>query len=92
MYSIGLVSKYSLLVTHVPFVNCPVTLYGDHQIEYGGNKDRIHQHDSIMDALFSSAQSAPLCPRKEVPSLIPGFKSHPPDIYLDGTSIGLSMN
>ena len=56
--------------------------YGNHQIEYGGNKDCIHRHDSISDALFSSAQSAALCPRKEVPSLIPGSKSRPADIYL----------
>ena len=56
--------------------------YGDQQIEYGSNKDHIHWYDSIRDALFSSAQSAALCPRKEVPSLIPGSKSHPADIYL----------
>ena len=39
--------------------------YNDHQIECGGNKDRIHRHDSIIDALFFSAQSAAICPRKE---------------------------
>ena len=67
VFSTGSVSKCSLLVTHVPSVNRP---YGDHQIKCGGNKDRIHWHDSIRDALFSSAQSAALCPRKEMPSLI----------------------
>ena len=50
---------------------------GDHQIECSGNKDCINQPNSIRDA-----QSAALCPRKEEPSLIPGSKSHPADIYL----------
>ncbi len=54
---------------------CPVCLadadaYGDHQVGCGGNGDRIHCHDSIRDALFSSAQTAAPAPRKEVPSLI----------------------
>ena len=34
------------------------------------------------DALFSAAQSAALAPRKEVPALIPGTRSRPPDVYL----------
>ena len=65
-----------------PFYKSSCDPYGDHQIECGGNKDRIYRHDSIRDALFSSAQSAALCPRKEMPSLIPGSKSRPADIYL----------
>ena len=56
--------------------------YGDYQNEFGGNKDRIQRDDSIGDALFSSAQSAALCPRKEMPSLITGSKSRSADIYL----------
>ena len=56
--------------------------YGDHQIECGSNKERIDRHDSIRNTLCSSAQAAALCPRKEIPSLIPGSKSRPADIYL----------
>ena len=48
----------------------------------GGNGDRIHRHDSVRDALFSAAQTAALAPRKEVPSLIPGTRSRPADIFL----------
>ena len=48
----------------------------------GGNEDRIYQHDSLCDALFSAAQSAALAPRKEVPSLIPNTRSRPADIFL----------
>ena len=55
---------------------------GDHQVGCGGNGDRIHRHDSIRDALFSAAQSAALAPRKEVPTLIPGTRSRPADIFL----------
>ena len=55
---------------------------GDHQVGCGGNGDRIYRHDSIRDALFSAAQSAALAPRKEVPTLIPGTRSRPADIFL----------
>ena len=37
---------------------------------------------AIQDALFSAAQAAALAPRKEVPSLIPGTRSCPADIFL----------
>ena len=57
-----------------PFCKSSCDPYGDHQIECGGNKDRIYRHDSIRDPLFSSAQSAALCPKKEMPSLIPVSK------------------
>ena len=56
--------------------------FGDHQVGCGGNGDRIHRHDAIRDALFSAAQAAALAPRKEVPSLIPGTRSRPADIFL----------
>ena len=56
--------------------------FGDHQVGYGGNGDRIHRHNSLRDSLFCAAQSASLAPRKEVPSLIPGTSSCPADIYL----------
>ena len=56
--------------------------FGDHQVGCGGNGDRIHRQDAIRDALFSAAQAAALAPRKEVPSLIPGTRSRPADIFL----------
>ena len=55
---------------------------GDHQVGCGGNGDRIHRHDAIWDALYSAAQSAALAPREEVPTLIPGTRSRPADIFL----------
>ena len=68
-------------------VRCGVCLstadsFGDHQVGCGGNGDRILRHNSIRDAIFNSACSAALAPRKEVPSLIPGSQSRPADIYL----------
>ena len=68
-------------------IRCPVCqsladLYGDQQVGCGGNGDRIHQHNSLRDALYSAAQSAALAPRKEVPALIPGTSSQPADVFL----------
>ena len=61
---------------------------GDHQVGCGGNGNRIFRHDSLRDALFSAVQSAALAPRREVPSLIPGSKSCPADLYLPHWSRG----
>ena len=60
----------------------PPLTFGDHQVGCGGNRNRIHRHDSLRDILFSAAQSAALAPREEVPSLIPGTSSRPADIFL----------
>ena len=68
--------------SHCPICLRAVDQFGDHQVGCGGNGDRIHRHDSIRDALFSAAQTAALAPRKEVPSLIPGTRSRPADIFL----------
>lgn len=65
-----------------PVCSIPTDAFGDHQISCRGNGDLIHRHDSLRDALFSAARSAALGPRKEVPSLIPGAKSRPADLYL----------
>ena len=65
-----------------PFCQSPADRFGDHQVGCGGNRDRIHRHDSLRDALFSAAQSAALAPRKEMPSLIPGSASRPVDVFL----------
>ena len=56
--------------------------FGDHQVGCGGNSDRIFRHNAIHNAVFSAAQSAALCPCKEMPSLIPGSHSRPADIYV----------
>ena len=68
----------------VTYLVCQVTAdaFGDHQVDCGGNGDRINQHVSIRDAVFSAAQSAALAPRKEAPSVIPGSSSRPADVYL----------
>ena len=74
-------------------VRCPICQavadpIGDHQVGCWGNGDRIFRHDSLLDALFSAAQSAALAPRREVPSLIPGSNSRPADLYLPHWSRG----
>ena len=68
---------------------CPVCAIGtdavgNNHINCRGNGNLIHLHDSLRDALISTAQSAALGPRKEVPSLIPGCTcmSCPADLYL----------
>ena len=68
-------------------IRCPVCHaaadpFSDYQVVCGGNRDQIHSHDYIRDALFSVAQTVALAPGKEVPSLIPGSSSCPADIYL----------
>jgi hypothetical protein len=65
-----------------PFCKHLCDPFGDHHIGCGGNNDRIFRHDSLRDILFESARSAALSPKKELPSLIPGSKSRPADIYL----------
>ena len=55
---------------------------GDHQVGCRGNCNRIHQHNSIRDAVFSAAQSVALAPQREVPSLVLGTQSRPAGIYL----------
>ena len=64
-----------------PVCSVDIDTFGDHHISCRGNGDLIHRHDSLRDALFTAAQSAALGPRKEVPSLIPGGKSRPADLY-----------
>ena len=59
-----------------------VDAFGDHQVGCGGNGDRIFRHNAIRYAVFSAAQSAALCPRKEMPSLIPRSCSRHADIYV----------
>ena len=67
-----------------PICLLAVDQFGDHQVGFGGNGDRTHRHDSVRDALFSAAQTAALAPRKKVPSLIPGTRSRPSDIFRRG--------
>ena len=63
--------------------------FGDHHVGCGGNGDRIFRHDSIRDAIFSAAQTAALAPRKEFPSLIPGCRNRPADVFLPHWDRGL---
>ena len=67
---------------HCPFCQSPADRFRDYQVGCGGNRDRIHRHDSLRDALFSAAQSAALAPRKEMPSMVPGSASRPADVFL----------
>ena len=67
---------------HCPFCQSPVDRFGDYPVGCGGNGDRIHRHDSLRDALFSTAQSTTLASRKEMPSLVPRSASRPADVFL----------
>ena len=68
--------------TRFPVSRAVADPFGDHQVGCGGNGDRIHQHISLRDASYSAAQFFALTPRVEVPSLIPGSRSHLADIHL----------
>ena len=65
-----------------PFCSSICDVFDDHQVECGGNKDRIYRHDTLRDVLFTLAQAVALAPRREVLSLIPSFRSRPADIFL----------
>ena len=52
------------------------------------NLHLLIRHDSLRDALYSAALSAALAPRRKVPSLIPGSRSRPADIYLPNCKRG----
>ena len=39
-----------------PVCTSPMDTFGDHAIGFGGNSDRIFQHNAIRDVLFSAAQ------------------------------------
>ena len=56
--------------------------FGDHQVGYGGNGNRITRHNAIRVIIFSAAQYAALAPSKEMPSLIADFLSRPADVFL----------
>ena len=67
--------------------SCPVCHsvagpFGDHQVGCGGNGDRIYRHDALRDAVFSTAQTVALVPKREMPSLIPDTQRHPADVFL----------
>ena len=53
--------------TRCPVCQAVADPFGDHQVGCGGNGDHIHWHNSLRDTLYSTAQSAALAPRREVP-------------------------
>ena len=67
----------------------PCDQFGDHFVECGGNGDRIFRHNALRDVISASARIAALSPRLEVPSLIPGGRSRPADIFLPCWKRGL---
>ena len=87
--------KYWLGIPMVPtdslcsICNRSCDSFGDHFVECGGNGDRILRHNALRDAIFASACSSALSPKLEVPSLIPGGRSRPADIFLPCWKRGL---
>ena len=53
----------------------------DHQVGYGGNRNRITRHIAIHDVILSAAQSAALASVKEIPNLISDSLSRPADDF-----------
>ena len=56
----------------------------------GGNNDWMAHHNFVYDSILSAARAAALAPRRDVPSLIPGTRSRPADIFLPNWSGGCS--
>ena len=55
---------------------------GDHAISCGSDDERIARHNHLRDALFHSAASAALGPRREEQALLPGTNSRPADVLI----------
>ena len=55
---------------------------GDHALACGTAGERIARHDHLRDALFQTAASANLAPRKEEKGLLPGSISRPADVFI----------
>ena len=73
---------------------CPACLrhsdaLGDHAMCCGHQGERIARHNSLRDAIHSSAAAAALNPTKEGRYLLPGNNRRPADIYLPGWAAGL---
>uniref|UniRef100_A0A1X7UPQ0 Uncharacterized protein n=1 Tax=Amphimedon queenslandica TaxID=400682 RepID=A0A1X7UPQ0_AMPQE len=71
-----------------PYCLRPSDSFGDHGVSCGGNSDRFSRHNTLKDIIFTTAQSAALSPRKEVPSLVPGSSARPADIFIPSWSLG----
>ena len=50
---------------------CLADIFGDHQVDCGGNGDRIARHNSLRNVIFFAAQAAALGPRREAPASFP---------------------
>lgn len=71
-----------------PACGSPADQFGDHHVGCGGSADRIHRHNLLRDALFSTASSAALAPLREVPGLVEGSNSRPADVFLPSWTRG----
>ena len=61
---------------------------GDHALCCGTGGERIARHNRLRDALYHTAVSAVLGPRKEEKNLLPGGNQRPGDIFIPGWSGG----
>ena len=64
--------------TRCPVCQAVADLFRDHQVGCGGNRDRIHQHDSLRDALYPTVQFAALAPSKKGSAVTHPWISQPP--------------
>ena len=67
---------------------CPVCHHLADPMAVVEKNDRIARHNFVFDSILSTAHSVVLAPRKEVPSLISGIRSHPAGFVLPNWSGG----
>ena len=67
----------------------PMDKFGDHALSCCVGLGRVSRHNSIRDALFDTAVSAGLNPKKEGRFLIPGVDRRPADILIPHWHTGL---
>ena len=63
--------------------------YGVHSIGCSSEGERIFRHNTIRDALHTTAKQASLAQAKELADLLPGSAEKPADLYIPGWANGL---
>ena len=73
-----------------PCVACglPCDVRGDHLISCGAAGERIDRHNQLCDAVYHTAVSALLGPRREDRAILPGADNRPADVLLPNWSGG----
>ena len=62
--------------------------FGDHAISCGSDGERIARHNTLRNALYSTARTGCLAPVNEASALIPVSRSRPADVLLPNWTAG----